>query len=180
CEANGWDLDDDVNIAMRPVLAGTPTLSAEAAGTLRSPYMERVIRKRAEEGRPFSLHYVITTATSVDWSVLDLFYQVMAFDHFKSRFDAAETGEDEGPVCNLALVSQYLVRFTEQYSPMITGRFLSDDLFTRFLFSSYLYALYRLGESETEDADDPFPRGRIPFLTIHQAKGLEFPVVVLG
>jgi len=63
---------------------------------------------------------------------------------------------------------------------MITGRFLSGDLFIRFLFSSYLYALYRLGESEVEDADDPFPRGRIPFITIHQAKGLEFPVVVLG
>src|SRR5438445_11094093 len=63
---------------------------------------------------------------------------------------------------------------------MITGRFLSGDLFIRFLFSSYLYALYRLGESEVEDADDPFPKGRIPFITIHQAKGLEFPVVVLG
>jgi DNA helicase II / ATP-dependent DNA helicase PcrA len=180
CVANGWDLESNVTLAMRAVLAATPALSVQAAGTLRSPYMERVIRKRGEEGRPFSLHYVITTATSVDWSVLDLFYQVMAFDHFKSMFDAAESGEDEGPVCNLALISQYLARFTEQYSPMITGRFLSGDLFTRFLFSSYLYALYRLGESETEDADDPFPRGRIPFLTIHQAKGLEFPIVVLG
>jgi len=180
CVANVWDLEGNVTLAMRAALAATPALSAQAAGTLRSPYMERVIRKRADDGRPFSLHYVITTATSVDWSVLDLFYQVMAFDHFKSMFDAAESGEDEGPVCNLALISQYLARFTEQYSPMITGRFLSGDLFTRFLFSSYLYALYRLGESETEDADDPFPRGRIPFLTIHQAKGLEFPVVVLG
>lgn len=180
CVANGWDLEAGVNLAMRPVLAATPTLSTQAAATLRSPYMERVIRKRAEEGRPFSLHYVITTATSVDWSVLDLFYQMMAFDHFKNMFDAAESGDDEGPVCNLALISQYLARFTDQYSPMITGRFLTGDLFTRFLFSSYLYALYRLGESETEDADDPFPRGRIPFITIHQAKGLEFPVVVLG
>jgi DNA helicase-2/ATP-dependent DNA helicase PcrA len=178
--ANGWDLERNVTLAMRAPLAATPGLSTQAAGTLRSPYMERVIRKREEEGHPFSLHYVITTATSVDWSVLDLFYQTMAFDHFKNMFDAAESGDDEGPVCNLALISQYLARFTDQYSPMITGRFLSGDLFTRFLFSSYLYALYRLGESETEDADDPFPRGRIPFVTIHQAKGLEFPVVVLG
>ena len=75
--------------------------------------MERLIRKRAEEGRPFSLHYVITTATSVDWSVLDLFYQAMAFDHFKAMFDMAETGIDEGPARNLALISQYLARFTD-------------------------------------------------------------------
>lgn len=180
CSARGWNLESDVDPAIRPLLAATPRLSAQAVATLRSPYMERLIRKRAEEGRPFSLHYVITTATSVDWSVLDLFYQAMAFDHFRSMFDAAESGTDEGPVCNLALISQYLARFTDQYSPMITGRFLSDGLFIRFLFSSYLYALYRLGESEVEDADDPFPRGRIPFITIHQAKGLEFPVVVLG
>jgi DNA helicase-2/ATP-dependent DNA helicase PcrA len=43
-----------------------------------------------------------------------------------------------------------------------------------------LFAIFRRGESEYEDAEDPFPKGRIPFLTIHQAKGLEFPVVVLG
>ena len=47
-------------------------------------------------------------------------------------------------------------------------------------FTSYLYGLYRLEESEYEDSENPFPKGRIPFLTIHQAKGLEFPVVVLG
>src|SRR5262249_24366966 len=47
-------------------------------------------------------------------------------------------------------------------------------------FVQYLYSLYRLGESEYEDTDDPFPKGRIPFLTIHQSKGLEFPVVVLA
>lgn len=180
CTAEGWDLKADIQLTMRRVLAEIPGLSNSAAGTLRSSYMERLIRKRAEEKRPFSLQYVLTTATSVDWSVLDLCYQTMAFDHFKAMIDAAETGKDEGPICNLALISQYLARFTDQYSPMITGRFLSDDLFTKLLFSSYLYALYRLGESETEDADDPFPRGRIPFITIHQAKGLEFPVVVLG
>ncbi len=180
CEQKGWELEAAVDLRVRPVLAATPGLSRQAGATLRSPYMERLIRKREQEGRPFTLHYVVTTATSVDWSVLDLFYQAMAFDHFKNMFDAAETGIDEGPICNLALISQYLARFTDQYSPMITGRFLSDDLFVKFLFGSYLYALYRLGESEVEDADDPFPRGRIPFITIHQAKGLEFPVVVLG
>ena len=53
--------------------------------------------------------------------------------------------------------------------------------FTQIVFSAYLFALYRLGE--TEDWKTPktlFPKGRIPFLTIHLAKGLEFPVVVLG
>src|SRR5208282_1253722 len=63
---------------------------------------------------------------------------------------------------------------------VLSANFLSDDKFQRTFFMSYLYALYRRGEAEYEDAEDPFPRGRIPFLTIHQAKGLEFPVVILG
>jgi DNA helicase-2/ATP-dependent DNA helicase PcrA len=57
---------------------------------------------------------------------------------------------------------------------------LDERRFVRTFFQSFVYALWRRGESEYEDAEDPFPKGRIPFLTIHQAKGLEFPVVVLG
>ena len=36
-----------------------------------------------------------------------------------------------------------------------------------------------MGESEYENADDPFPKGNIQVLTIHQSKGLEFPVVFM-
>lgn len=95
-------------------------------------------------------------------------------------FDLASRGEDEGPICNLALVSQYLRRFMDEYATVITADLLQDGMLSRLLFGSYLFALWRLGESEYEDREQPFPKGRIPFLTIHQAKGLEFPVVVLA
>ena len=100
-------------------------------------------------------------------------------------FDVAEGANggvrDEGPVCNLSLLSNYLSRFLDEYSSsVLSAQFLAEDRFQQTFFSSYLFALYRRGESEYEDAEDPFPRGRIPFLTIHQAKGLEFPIVVLG
>ena len=36
-----------------------------------------------------------------------------------------------------------------------------------------------MGESEYENEDDPFPKGNIQALTIHQSKGLEFPVVFM-
>ena len=42
------------------------------------------------------------------------------------------------------------------------------------------YILYFAAENRNLKRRGPFPRRRIPFLTIHQAKGLEFPVVVLG
>ncbi len=112
--------------------------------------------------------------------MLDLFYRLCGFDQLRAKFSLAESGEDEGPVCNLSLISQYPAVFVDQYVSVITANLLADSGFSRQFFSSYLYALHRRGESEYEDAEDPFPKGRIPFLTVHQAKGLEFPVVVLG
>ncbi len=180
-EKSGWDLKApyDMNTMKRP-LASVAGLSDTAKKTLVSLYFDRIVQQRITDGDPLSLSYVIQRATSLDWNPLDLFYRLCGFSHFKAMFDLAETGGDEGPICNLGLVSQYLARFMEEYASLLTASFLKDDRFQLTLFSSYLYALFRRGESEYEDAHDPFPRGRIPFLTIHQSKGLEFPVVVLG
>lgn len=141
-------------------------------------YVEHQQKRRRD--RPITVRYVINRACSLDWGVLDLFYRLTAFGAFKVAFELAELGEDEGPICNLSLLSDYLARFQEQTSPVITAQFLSERKFRRRLFASYVYSLFRLDQGEYEDKQDPFPRGRIPFLTIHQAKGLEFPVVVLG
>ena len=111
--------------------------------------------------------------------MLDIFYELMGFNHFRSAFDLATKG-DEGPVCNLALTTKYIARFQARRGAVLSAYFLDGGTFVRTFFSSFVYALWRRGESEYEDADDPFPKGRIPFLTVHQAKGLEFPVVVLG
>lgn len=165
---------------MKRALASTSGLSEATCKQLISGYLERTVQTRIDEGRPFNLRYILRRVTSVDWNTLDLFYKLCGFSHFKRMFDVAESGEDEGPVSNLGLITQYLARFAEERVTMITGNLLVDQMFQHLFFSSYLFALYRLGETELEDADDPFPKGRIPFLTIHQSKGLEFPVVVLG
>lgn len=180
-QRNGWDLAApyQVSVMKRP-LYNAPGLSDTAKRSLASTYFEHIVKQRAEEGRPMTLRYVINRATSVDWNVLDLFYRICGFGHFKAMFDLAQSGEDEGPICNLGLISQYLSRFMDEYAPIITADFLYGERFQRVFFSSYLFALFRRGESEYEDAEDPFPKGRIPFLTVHQSKGLEFPVVVLG
>ena len=161
---------------MRRPLTRAAGLSAQTKKSPDSPYFDRYVRRRAAEGeRPFRLNYVINRSTSLDSEVLDLFYRLCGFKHFREMFDLAETGQDEGPVCNLSLISSYLDRFMDQYGAIVSGQFLSDNGFVNVLFGGYLYALYRRGESEYENAEDPFPRGRIPFITIHQAKGLEFP-----
>ena len=177
----GWNGNDDYDPDRhRQILASAAGLSDRAKRSIGGSIFDKIVRKRIQDGSYFKLSYIINRATSSDWNVLDLFYRLTGFSHFKAMFDLAEKGQDEGPVCNLGLTSQYLARFIDKNSPVITGSFLEDEKFLHTFFGSYLYAIFRLGESEYEDAEDPFPKGRIPFLTIHQAKGLEFPVVVLG
>jgi DNA helicase-2/ATP-dependent DNA helicase PcrA len=180
-EKRGWNLDEPYDPErMKDDLTGIKNLSEPARRNLRNKYFESVLHDRQGSDKPILLRYVIARATSLDWTVLDLFYRLTAFNHFKAMFDLAENGEDEGPICNLSLISKYLARFMDEYRSVITAEALAEDRYQGQLFGSYLYTLYRMGESEYEDAEDPFPKGRIPFLTVHQAKGLEFPVVVFG
>jgi DNA helicase-2/ATP-dependent DNA helicase PcrA len=182
-ERMGWNLNAPYVVGrMKRPLHDAKGLSERARRAIASRYVEARLLRRQQEGRPAPLEYVVKRATSIDWSVLDLFYRLCGFDRLRAMFDAAGRQEDpdEGPVANLSLLSQYLGRFMDRRAPIITGELLQDGGFTRLFFASYLFALWRRGESEYEDADDPFPKGRIPFLTIHQSKGLEFPVVVLG
>lgn len=175
-----WNVDKPLKLEMMRDLASASGLSAKSKAILQKTAFNELLKKRQQAGQPVSLKYVLNRVTSVDWSVLDLFYQLNGFKHFQKMYELAEQGLDEGPVCNLGLVTQYLARFMEEYSPIITAAFLSEDRFANTFVGSYLYAIYRLGEQEFEDANDPFPKGRVPFLTIHQAKGLEFPYVVMG
>jgi DNA helicase-2/ATP-dependent DNA helicase PcrA len=181
--ANNWDANDAYQPQQHQrILVGATGLSSEAQKKLVSARFLTVLNAREQRGDPYKLKYVVKRASSVDWSLLDLFYQLCLFENWSTMFDAAERSADpdEGPVANLGLLTDYLARFMEQRAPIISGDLLDDGLLSRLFFSSYLYSLHRRGESEFEDAEDPFPKGRIPFLTVHQAKGLEFPVVVLG
>lgn len=112
--------------------------------------------------------FVRDRASEPPRSALEMFYRLCGFRHFRTLLDLAESGRDEGPACNLAHVSRYLARFEEDFKSPGTFWF------------GFVYPLFCRAETEAEDDEHPFPRGRIPFLTIHQAKGLEFPVVVLG
>jgi len=180
-EHNHWKKEQPYDPAtMKRSLVSASKLSETGQRLIGSAYLDRIAQMRAREGRPLSLEYVLRRATALDWNVLDLFYQLTGFEHFKRMFDQAERNGDEGPAANLGMLTQYLQRFVDERINVITAPLLEEGGFSNIFFGSYLFALFRLGESELEDREDPFPRGRIPFLTVHQAKGLEFPVVVLG
>ncbi|NCC32703.1 MAG: ATP-dependent helicase, partial [Chloroflexia bacterium] len=85
---------------MKRLLASATGLLDLARRPITSVYFQRIVENRMAEGRPMDWGYVINRAASVDWNVLDLFYRLCGFGHFKGRFDLAQRGEDEGPVCN--------------------------------------------------------------------------------
>lgn len=180
-EKQGWAMSDLYDPAQhKRALMDAQGLSNRARSGISNQHFDKVAKERLAEGKPVSLSYAINRATSLDWTVLDLFYRLTAFQPFKEMFDLAEQAIDEGPVTTLSLVSQLVSRFMEETQTILTAFSFENDLLRNQFVGSYLFALFRLGEGEYEDEEVPFPKGRIPFLTVHQSKGLEFPVVVLG
>lgn len=178
---NSWSLHDTyIPKKQKRVFSKTPMISQQTIRGLGSERLDKIIEQRLKEGKPFSIQYILSRATSVDWNLLDLFYRLSGFPVFSHMFKLAENGTDEGPICNLAMISEYLSRYMEQSKSVLTGARLIENHFTNDFFGRYVYGLFRVGESEVENEETPFPRGRVPFLTIHQSKGLEFPYVVLG
>jgi DNA helicase-2/ATP-dependent DNA helicase PcrA len=110
---------------------------------------------------------------SLDLRPADYFYRLLAVDPFVTIL------KNENAARNLAVFSQLLNVFQAYYHyTVITHR--NRDLIRFHFFNSFLRLLYEGGINEYEDPDQPFPRGHVQIMTIHQAKGLEFPVVIVG
>lgn len=155
-------------------------LSKIGSKEVNKPSLERIIKRKLDEGNELTYRWLITRINSLDWNLLDLFYKLCGYDRFKVIFDNAEKGRDEGPMYNLSAITSYLQFFIEDKFNLITGKCLADDSFVNVFFTSFIGALYKREEGEYEIKEEPIPKGRVSFLTIHQSKGLEFPVVVLG
>jgi DNA helicase-2/ATP-dependent DNA helicase PcrA len=103
----------------------------------------------------------------------DYFYQLIALEPFASFV------KDENRARNLAIFSQLLNVFQNYYHYGVVT-FKNREYLRFHLFNSFLRLLYDGGINEYEDPDQPFPKGYVQVMTIHQAKGLEFPVVAVG
>ena len=116
-----------------------------------------------------------------DYTFLSLFYEALQFPLFAEALavDHDGTPQKSAAAYNLALFSQLLEKFEHIYSiNVLTPDWLEGNL--KHLFGQYLHFLIRGGLEEFEDYEEPIPSGCVSVMTIHQSKGLEFPVTVVG
>jgi DNA helicase-2/ATP-dependent DNA helicase PcrA len=110
---------------------------------------------------------------ALDVRPVDYLYRLLAVQPF------ATAVKNENVARNLAIFSQLLNAFQTYYHyTVVTHR--NRDFLRLHLFNSFLRLLHEGGINDYEDPDRPFPMGHVQVMTIHQAKGLEFPVVVVG
>lgn len=130
--------------------------------------------------RPLAKRHAVLTQNT-DYAFSGLFYQLLQFPLF-SRFlsEDAVQGVDKGRAArNLGTFSKLLTKFEYlHFVSVLNPEFLEKNL--RDLFNQFMRFLVEGGIGEYEDEAEYAPKGCISFLTIHQSKGLEFPVVVCG
>ena len=86
---------------------------------------------------------------------------------------------DSRAIRNIAAFTKLTTRYEFLHKiNVFTATGLQIDV-TQF-FNRYLRFLYEGGIGEYEDDSEYAPSGCVSFMTIHQSKGMEFPVVVVG
>ncbi len=149
---------------------------ATFAEQLRLPEQADLLRwARARANHHFNMH------ENTDYAFSRLFYELLRFPLFSRYLDEhllQEGLQQSRAMRNLGLFSQLLNKF--EYLHHITVLQPEQlDKHLRRLFNQFLRFLKDGGINEYEDEAEYAPSGYVSFLTIHQAKGLEFPVVLV-
>lgn len=136
----------------------------------------RLLKWVQEKGK---VHAILTHNT--DYAFSELMYQLFEFSPLKEILDEDLTNGavDQRPIRNLAKLSQIIAKFEYLHRVNIFTQKKFDDTIEKF-FNMYMRFLFNGGISEYEDDSEYAPSGCVSFLTIHQSKGMEFPIVVVG
>ena len=117
---------------------------------------------------------------TTDYAYSGLLYQLFEYQPFASMLD---TNMDVGvvdirPARNLAKLSQIIGKFEYLHRvDVLNAKYI--DINTERLFNLYFRLLFDGGITEYEDDSEYAPSGCVSFLTIHQSKGMEFPIVMV-
>ena len=106
----------------------------------------------------------------------EILYELFEFDYYKNILK-----EDDASTARASHNLSLLTKIFKNYQKYVHYKKITvEDNFNiaRYFFDGYMKILRRARIDEIFSAED-YPNDCIPFLTIHQAKGLEFPVVIV-
>lgn len=136
--------------------------------------LKRFIRAHGKEHATLAANSSGTT----DYTYSGLLYRLFMYKPFSDILDT-DIGVgvvDIRPARNLAKLTQIIGKFEYLHNvDVLTGKYIIKD--TELLFNMYTKLLFDGGIAEYEDDEEYAPTGCVSFLTIHQSKGMEFPVV---
>lgn len=128
---------------------------------------------------------------STGYTYCDLLYEMFQFPPFSDYLDSDLKANVAAvrPSRNLANLTRRIGKFEQRYNidnlparpANVYGKEMRlIDYYTDQLFNRYLNFLFYEGVNEYEDDKKYAPSGCVSFMTIHQAKGMEFPIVLVG
>lgn len=124
------------------------------------------------------IHIGLTGTT--DYTYSSLLYQMFEYEPFRSilSIDMTAGVVDVRSARNLALLTQIIGKYEYLHKiDVLNGKTINSN--TEKLFNMYIRLLYDGGINEYEDDAEYAPNGCVSFLTIHQSKGMEFPIVIV-
>ncbi|MBP6871788.1 MAG: ATP-dependent helicase [Bacteroidales bacterium] len=159
----GYTGDDLKNYDHNDVIEEGLSLIAPFIGTSLTDYIKRMSKKVDD----------LTGKDTLDENLVDIIYQLCAHKPFSDYL------KDENRVRNISSLTALVSTFQTYYHhDIISAR--SKEAIKYRLFNSFFRLLFETGQIEFEDEENPIPKGYVQIMTIHQSKGLEFPVVVVG
>lgn len=117
-----------------------------------------------------------------DYAFSGVFYRMLKFNLFKPYLDDDKSlgkVKDSRASRNIAIMSKLITRFEYLHNvSVLSNKNIEHFLFK--LFNIYFRFLIDGGIDEYEDMKEYAPSGCVSFMTIHQSKGMEFPIVFVG
>ncbi|HEY4533758.1 MAG TPA: ATP-dependent DNA helicase [Fusobacterium sp.] len=110
---------------------------------------------------------------------LEYYYQILSFSPFREILEKQEENRRKGrEIYNISLIGNMIQSF-QRLCKIKEERNIANVEYLKYFFQTYLKKFIEKGVNEFEKKGE-FPKGCIPFLTIHQSKGLEFPIVIVS
>lgn len=118
--------------------------------------------------------------SNTDYAFTGILYQLLEFEPFRGYvgIDIGSGVTDERAARNISILSAVLGKYEYLHRVEV---FSEKNIISapEIFFNMYMRFLFEGGITEYEDDSEYAPSGCISFMTIHQSKGMEFPVVMV-